>query len=83
MEDALVAEDGWVDVVADETSSLLAEDGLQLELVVFYDPVTEVLHAVGYDGAPARYFRAIESGPVGGAGDPGRENGAPEAVKER
>ncbi len=55
-------EDGWVDVVADEVTSLLDEEGLQLELVVFYDPTTEVLHAVGYDGAPARYFRTKEEG---------------------
>ena len=74
-------EDGWVDVVADEVTSLLDEEGLQLELVVFYDPTTEVLHAVGYDGAPARYFRTKEdeavrslrpsSGPAGGASSPG------------
>lgn len=48
-----------MDVVADDTGALLAQEGLQLELLVFYDPVTEVLHAVGYDGAPARYFREL------------------------
>jgi hypothetical protein len=53
-------EDGWVDIVADEVGDLLAEEGLDLELLVFYDPLTETLHAVGYDGAPARYFRTLE-----------------------
>ncbi len=28
-----------------------------MEMCVWYDPVTEQLHAVGFDGAPARYFR--------------------------
>lgn len=49
-----------MDVVADEAASLLSDDGLDLELIVFYDPLTETLHAVGYDGAPARYFRSLE-----------------------
>lgn len=52
--------DAWVDAVADSTASLLSEEGLDLELIVFYDPITETLHAVGYDGAPARYFRSLE-----------------------
>ncbi|MDE1820932.1 MAG: hypothetical protein KGJ23_11235 [Euryarchaeota archaeon] len=50
-------DDSWVDRVADEVQALLRREGLDLELVVFYDRVTEMLHAVGYDGAPARYFR--------------------------
>lgn len=49
-----------MDVVADEAGDLLSEEGLDLELIVFYDPLTETLHAVGYDGAPARYFRSLE-----------------------
>ncbi len=55
-------DDAWVDLVADEVQALLAEHGLELELVVFYDKVTEVLHAVGFSGAPARYFRSLDTG---------------------
>lgn len=54
-------EDGWVDVVADEMTRILKDDGLQLELLVFYDPITECLHAVGYDGAPGRYLRSLDA----------------------
>ena len=61
--------DLWVDQVADEVQSLLAEHGLELDLVVFYDKVTEVLHATGFDGSPARYFRSLES--------EGRPSGSP------
>ena len=44
--------------------------GLDLELVVFCDKVIETLHAVGYDGAPARYFRSLEpSSPQGASRD--------------
>lgn len=49
-------DDAWTDDVADRVQALLREEGLELELVVFYDSLTEVLHAVGYDGAPARFF---------------------------
>lgn len=52
--------DAWVDRVADEVQALLRERGLDLELLVMYDKVTEVLHAVGFSGAPARYFRSLE-----------------------
>lgn len=55
--------DAWTDDVADRVQAILREEGLDLELVVFYDPVTEALHAVGYDGSPGRYFRALETGP--------------------
>ena len=53
--------DAWVDEIADEVAALLAERGLDLELLVMYDKVTEVLHAVGFSGAPARYFRSLAS----------------------
>lgn len=53
-----------MDVVFDDAASLLEEERLDLELLVFYDPVTETLHAVGYDGAPARYFRVLEDLPT-------------------
>lgn len=51
------ADDAWVDRIADTVQDLLAEEGLEMEMCVWYDPVTEQLHAVGFDGAPARYFR--------------------------
>ena len=54
-------DDSWVDGVADEVTELLRERGLDLELLVMHDKVTEVLHAVGISGAPARYFRSLES----------------------
>ena len=54
-------DDSWVDDIADQVQALLGEHGLDLELVVFYDKVTEVLHATGFDGSPARYFRSLES----------------------
>lgn len=60
--------DGWVDTVADDAAGRLAEEGLELELLVFYDPLTETLHAVGYDDAPARYFRALETAPARSSG---------------
>ena len=53
----------WVDRVADDVSEVLTAEALELELVVFYDKVTETLHAVGYDGAPARFFRSLEQQP--------------------
>ena len=53
--------DAWVDRVADEVQALLREHGLELELCVFFDPIAEYLHAVGYDGSAARYFRSLES----------------------
>ena len=56
------ADDRWVDLVADRVSEVLTEERLTLELLVFYDPVAEVLHAVGYDGAPARYFQCTSGG---------------------
>lgn len=54
-------DDAWVDSTADRVQAILAEEGLELELLVFYDQVTEVLHAVGFDGAPASYFRGREA----------------------
>ena len=53
-------DDACVDQVADEIQALLREHGLELELCVFYDVVTETLHATGFDGSPARYFRSLE-----------------------
>ncbi len=32
-----------------------------MELCVWYDPITEHLHAVGFDGSAARYFRSLEA----------------------
>ena len=55
------SDDSWVDRVADTVQDLLAEEGLEMEMCVWYDPVTEQLHAVGFDGAPARYFRCAAS----------------------
>lgn len=72
------AEEGWVDVVADDVATLLSEEGLDLELIVFYDPLTETLHAVGYDGAPARYFRSLE-GPMSKDPRPGAAELVPPA----
>lgn len=60
-------DDSWVDRVADSVQSLLAEEGLDMEMIVWFDPVTETLHAVGFDGAPARYFRSLESPAPAGA----------------
>ena len=57
-------DDSWVDGVADEVQALLREHGLDFELCVFFDAVTETLHAVGYDGAPARYFQCVPSSPT-------------------
>ena len=34
--------DAWVDQVADEVQALLREHGLEMELCVWYDPVTHV-----------------------------------------
>lgn len=68
-------EDSWVDVVADGVGDLLREEGLDCELIVFYDPLTETLHAVGYDGAPARYFRGLEAD--GGPSVPRARRGKP------
>jgi hypothetical protein len=53
--------DAWVDQVADEVTAVLNEHGLELELCVFYDPLTATLHGTGYDGSPARYFRSLEA----------------------
>ncbi len=52
-------DDSWVDRVADTVQALLAEEGLDMEMIVWYNPVTETLHAVGFDEAPARYFRCV------------------------
>jgi hypothetical protein len=54
-------DDAWVDQVADEVQALLREHGLEMELCVWYDPITEQLHGVGYDGAPARFFANLPS----------------------
>ena len=51
--------DAWVDQVADEVQALLRERGLDMELCVWYDPIAEHLHAVGFDGSAARYFRSL------------------------
>jgi hypothetical protein len=72
-------DDSWVDPIADDVSALLRESGLQMELVVFYDWITETLHAVGYDGSAARYFRSLEadgtpSGSHAARGNPMSEN---------
>lgn len=68
--------DAWVDLVADRVQAILREEGLDLELLVFYDAITEVLHAVGFDGAPARYFANLPApsdtaGPAPPAPPPG------------
>lgn len=55
--------DAWVDQVADEVQALLHEHGLDMELCVWYDPITEVMHGIGFDGSPARYFRSLEPSP--------------------
>ncbi|MDG7006390.1 MAG: hypothetical protein JRM86_05590 [Nitrososphaerota archaeon] len=47
--------------MADEVTALLREHGLELELCAFYDPIGEMLHGVGFDGSPARFFRSIET----------------------
>lgn len=52
-------DDGWVDRVADRVTEILREHGLELELLVFYQPEAEMLHAVGYDGSAQRYFHAL------------------------
>jgi hypothetical protein len=52
-------DDSWVDRVADSVQELLAAEGLEMELVVWYDPLCETLHSVGFDGSPARYFRSL------------------------
>lgn len=52
--------DAWVERIADDVIALLRPHGLDLELLVVYDRVTEMLHAVGYDGAPSRYFRTLK-----------------------
>ena len=54
-------DDSWVDRTTDRVAEVLREEGLDMELVVFFDPIAEVLHAVGYDGSAARYFRSLES----------------------
>jgi hypothetical protein len=81
-------DDSWVDVVADEVGALLREHGLDLELCVWYDPICETLHAVGYDGSAARYFRSLESdGSPSGShaprGNPMSENINPPAQSQR
>ena len=35
--------------------------GLEVELCVWYDPIGEHLHALGYDASAQRYFHALES----------------------
>ncbi len=68
-------DDGWVDRVADRVTALLREEGLELELVVFYQPEAEMLHAVGYGGSAQRYFHALErSGEPSGRGSPSAPN---------
>ncbi len=54
-------DDSWVDRVADQVQALLSEHGLEMELCVWYDPITGTLDATGFDGSPARYFRGLES----------------------
>lgn len=69
-------DDTWVDRVADEVSALLREHGLDMELCVWYDPITEVMHGIGFDGSPARFFRSLESD-QGGKGQPVAEPESP------
>ena len=69
-------EDAWIDALADATGRVLEGEGLQLELLVFFDPATETLHAVGFDGAPARYFRGLEEVEESGR----RERACPETT---
>ncbi len=52
--------DAWVDRVTDQVQALLSEHGLEMELCVWSDPVAEHMHAVGFDGSAARYFRSLE-----------------------
>ena len=66
--------DAWVDLVADEVQALLREHGLDFELLIMFDPICEQLHAVGYDGAPARFFQSLETDPASS-----EEAGQPEA----
>ena len=54
--DRTSTDDSWVDRVADQVQALLRKHGLDFELLVMFDPITEQLHAVGYDGAPRAYF---------------------------
>ncbi len=74
------ADDSWVDLVADEVQALLAEHGLEMELCVWFDPVAEVLHGVGFDGSPVRYFQSLGTGPspaVGPKGPPSVKASSP------
>ena len=59
--DRTPTDDSWVDQVADEVQALLREHGLEMELCVWYDPIGEHLHAIGFDGSAARYFRSLDS----------------------
>ncbi len=52
-------DDRWVDEVTDQVQALLSEHGLEMDLCVWYDPITEHLHAVSFDGSAARYFRSL------------------------
>ncbi len=60
------SDDSWVDLITAEVEALLQERGLDLELLVFYDPRAgaEMLHAAGYDGSPARYFQCVPGEPA-------------------
>lgn len=74
-------DDGWVDQVADRVGALLKEEGLELELCVFYPPESEMLYAVGYDGSAQRYFHALErSGEPSGRGSPSAPNGTTQPI---
>ncbi|MDE1822584.1 MAG: hypothetical protein KGI98_17240, partial [Euryarchaeota archaeon] len=72
------SDDSWVDAVADEVQALLAEHGLEMELCVWFDPITEVMHGIGFDGSPARYFRSLASD--GAPQEPPEERPQPEVA---
>jgi hypothetical protein len=75
-------DDSWVDRTADRVAEILREEGLDMELVVFFDPIAEILHAVGYDGSAARYFQSLEAvGRPSGSPAP-RGNPMPENINQ-
>ena len=57
------SDDSWVDPVADQVQAPLRKHGFEMEVCVWYDPIGEHLHALGYDGSAQRYFHALESSP--------------------
>ncbi|MDE1821915.1 MAG: hypothetical protein KGJ23_13875 [Euryarchaeota archaeon] len=86
--DRAPTDDSWVDQVADEVQALLREQGLEMEMIAFYDPIDEQLHAVGFDGSPARFLRSLETDPApsdspASRGNPMSENINPPAQSQR